>query len=541
MLTMDHTGSIHTICFSSEPRAGRRRRNCMHQRGKYTTVAAALATVCLSTGCGTAAPAGDAVEATPPRSTSEPLGSDQTVSDQTESTDTSTDAPTQGRVGQYTLCTPPPFEGNPPPSMELVDAMAVVGIVEEQDPELFAGSWFDGKTSEFVATTVDAERAAAFMVALVPAGFGIRIEVVPYNRNQQAAVQRQASEAGYSSGGRAWDGRVEIMVPVLDEASLAHLAADIDAPLDAICITGADPATVPPDGPQQTEGDGWRLLADQTGKGDPWQVHIARDSVEYDTLWTSLEFEGDQPGVDFEQEVVVHFGAVYSGSCPEIRLDNIEFNDGSIDADVVQLGGLRVCTADANARAYLVAIPVDRLPAAPFTVQPTSTPCGGCLPLTVDSIEGTRSNLALLRDFDRSQVLAAAASFRLGSDNSFASAHPITTIRVIDTLATADPGGDMVFANGVALTEGERMTIQQTLAPIDVEWMTFEAADGLDDEIGPGVPILALAQPTVHDGRITMTSSFSCGSLCGTGGTHTVARDTGGWVVTGRFGPQWEA
>lgn len=500
MLTMDHTGSIHTICFSSEPRAGRRRRNCMHQRGKYTTVAAALATVCLSTACGTAAPAGDAVEATPPRSTSEPLGSDQTVSDQTESTDTSTDAPTQGRVGQYTLCTPPPFEGNPPPSMELVDAMAVVGIVEEQDPELFAGSWFDGKTSEFVATTVDAERAAAFMAALVPAGFGIRIEVVPYNRNQQAAVQRQASEAGYSSGGRAWDGRVEIMVPVLDEASLAHLAADIDAPLDAICITGADPATVPPDGPQQTEGDGWRLLADQTGKGDPWQVHIARDSVEYDTLWTSLEFEGDQPGVDFEQE-----------------------------------------DADANARAYLVAIPVDRLPAAPFTVQPTSTPCGGCLPLTVDSIEGTRSNLALLRDFDRSQVLAAAASFRLGSDNSFASAHPITTIRVIDTLATADPGGDMVFANGVALTEGERMTIQQTLAPIDVEWMTFEAADGLDDEIGPGVPILALAQPTVHDGRITMTSSFSCGSLCGTGGTHTVARDTGGWVVTGRFGPQWEA
>jgi hypothetical protein len=311
---------------------------------------------------------------------------------------------------------------------------------------------------------------------------------------------------------------------------------------DAVGTTPPDLVTVPPDGSQQAEGDGWRMLTDQTGKGDPWQVHIARDTVEYDTLWTSLELDGDRPNVDFQQEMVVHFGAVYSGSCPEIRFDGIEFDDDSINADVVQLGGQRDCTADANARAYLVAVPLDRVPTPPFTVLPTSTPCGGCLPVTVDSLEGTRSNVALLRDFDRSQVLAAAASDRLGDTNSFINAHPIATIRVIDTLATTDPDGDMDFANGVALTEGERMTIQQTLAPIDVEWMTFEAADVLDDEIQQGAPMLALAQPTVHDGQITMTSSFTCGSLCATGGAVILERTASGvWVVTGQYGPQWEA
>jgi len=271
------------------------------------------------------------------------------------------------------VCDIPPF-GDVPSSPPQAAAQVVAPWVDTH-PELFSGMWWDGSTEEFVFPSVSVDRATALIVGELPVDLSYRVELVQRSASDLEALQIRAGEldnVGFQgSGRRVWDATVEINLAVLDQPSIDAIAEAFETDLDGICVTGADPSDVVPEGPQPTAGAGWRLLADQTGKGEPYTAQVAFSGAEYELLWTSLDLGGERPAVNFDVEIVVHFGAVYSGSCPEIRLDDVVIDQasGSVVAAIVQLGGERICTSDANPRSYLVAIDRSILPAPPFTVS----------------------------------------------------------------------------------------------------------------------------------------------------------------------------
>lgn len=174
---------------------------------------------------------------------------------------------------------------------------------------------------------------------------------------------RGVSWSGLGSGNAF--GRVTVDLEVLGPNVVADLAAAFPDDVELLCVTGADPADVIPDGPQPTEGDGWRLLADEPGAGMPYDTGFAGDADELAALWDEIGLGGEPPAVDFEREVVVWFGPAVSGSCSDIRLDDVvvDAEAAHVYPVIVLPGGNRTCTSDANPHAYVVAVERDRLPA----------------------------------------------------------------------------------------------------------------------------------------------------------------------------------
>jgi hypothetical protein len=88
---------------------------------------------------------------------------------------------------------------------------------------------------------------------------------------------------------------------------------------------------------------------------------------------------GEPPAVDFEQEIVIWFGAVYGSGC-EVRLDDVvvDADRGIVHADLVVPGVHQACNSDANPAAYVVALQRDQLPEGGFAVQlgPEDPPSG---------------------------------------------------------------------------------------------------------------------------------------------------------------------
>lgn len=140
---------------------------------------------------------------------------------------------------------------------------------------------------------------------------------------------------------------------------------------ELLCIEGIDPADAPPSGPQPLAGDGWRLLADEPEVGESYRTGIASDEASYDALWRTVGLATARPPIDFVTEVVIWFGAVYGSSCPDLRLDDVvvDRDGGLVHADIVNTDPGGVCTADAIARAYVVAVERAKLPVGPFAIQ----------------------------------------------------------------------------------------------------------------------------------------------------------------------------
>jgi len=162
-------------------------------------------------------------------------------------------------------------------------------------------------------------------------------------------------------------GVVGIDVGVLTD----DIRSDVEARFgdEPVCLDGRDPATMPAPGPQPPSGDGWRLLIDESGVGRPYRTGIATDLEGLEVLWATIGLDGPLPEVDFESEVVVWFGAVFSGSCPGIRLDDVVVDGSILHALIVRPDAPTFCTADANPRAYVVAVERSMLPAGPFIIQ----------------------------------------------------------------------------------------------------------------------------------------------------------------------------
>lgn len=139
---------------------------------------------------------------------------------------------------------------------------------------------------------------------------------------------------------------------------------------EPVCVEGLDPSQAIPEAPQPISGDGWRLLANEA-TGDVYRTGIATDAASYQALWEQIGLAGERPPVDFDAEVVVWFGAVYGSSCPDIRLDDVvsDVDRRLLHGRIVRPSTQSVCTADANPRAYVVAVERSLLPPPPFGIQ----------------------------------------------------------------------------------------------------------------------------------------------------------------------------
>jgi len=135
---------------------------------------------------------------------------------------------------------------------------------------------------------------------------------------------------------------------------------------EPLCVSGLEPG--PPPGPQPQEGDGWRLLADE-GTGVLLGVGLAADAAGLADLLTEIGLGALDLEVDFDKYVVVSFGAVYSSSCPDIRLDDVVVDGAVVYPEIVVVTPSNYCTLDAIPHTYVVALERARLPSGPFVIQ----------------------------------------------------------------------------------------------------------------------------------------------------------------------------
>ena len=224
-----------------------------------------------------------------------------------------------------------------------------------------------------VAFSVDAQARQTELEQLFPEVGVVAVGVDWTMAELETLQQRVSNEIGplfpVSSWTSVTQGVVGIGVGVLTAERIAAIEQRFaDEP---ICIEGADPADVPAAGPQAQQGEGWRLLADEQGAGQPYRTGIASDQASYQRLWTDIGLSGDPPPVEFQSEVVIWFGAVYGSSCPNLRLDDVvvEREKALVHAQIVLVDPPAACTADANPHAYLVALERARLPSGPFAIQ----------------------------------------------------------------------------------------------------------------------------------------------------------------------------
>ena len=221
-----------------------------------------------------------------------------------------------------------------------------------------------------VAFSTDAEARQAELAEAFPDVGAVAVEVdwtMPELTDLQRRIGDELPEA--SSTIFVKQGVVGIGIGVLDPERIAEIEGRFGD--ERICVEGIPPDQAPADGPQQLAGDGWRLLANEQGVGEPFRTSVASDDDSYGELWERIGLTAERPPVDFESEIVIWFGAVYGSNCPELRLDDVvvELERALVHAEIVLVGGLRACNGDANPRAYVVALERSQPPSGPFAIQ----------------------------------------------------------------------------------------------------------------------------------------------------------------------------
>lgn len=163
-------------------------------------------------------------------------------------------------------------------------------------------------------------------------------------------------------------GHVNLQISVLDEESITAIAERF--PGAPICVEGLPPDQFVQPGPQPQSGEGWRLIYEQKDAGFPYITGIAWDQESFHDLLEDIEgLDELDVDVDFENEIVVSFGAVFGTSCPNIRMDDVVIDGDTIYPLIVDTDNSLMCTADARPHTYLAGLDRTRLPAPPFYVQ----------------------------------------------------------------------------------------------------------------------------------------------------------------------------
>jgi hypothetical protein len=237
--------------------------------------------------------------------------------------------------------------------------------------------WIDRENRGWIAVGFrsDAAERQTELEAQFP-GVGVVAVQIEYGRDELDELLREvfavmrANGLSPSGGASVPTGQVSVYVGVLDEATLEPLAEFADRP---VCFEGVDPADAVIDGPQPTSGDGWRLLAVERS-GESYRTGVATTEDQYAALWAQSGVTAAPPPVDFDDEIVIWFGAVYGTGC-EIRMDDviIDLDRAIVHGEFVVPGNPGACNDDANPEAYLVAVERTRLPEGPFAIQLNAT------------------------------------------------------------------------------------------------------------------------------------------------------------------------
>lgn len=248
----------------------------------------------------------------------------------------------------------------------------------------FADLWIDRERGGWitVAFTEDADARQTELATTFP-GVGVVAVQVDRTASELEALQQQVADElaphfeslVVSSSVRK--GTVEVGIGVLSDERIDVVRSRFAG--QPVCVDGIDVDEAIPQGPQPISGDGWRLLASDD-VGEAYRTGIAADLRSYRALWRSIGILEDPPSVDFETEVVIWLGAVYGSSCPDIRLDDIviDLPRRLVHGEIVLPSVYNACTADANPRAFVVAVERSALPPAPFAIQlgPDDPPAG---------------------------------------------------------------------------------------------------------------------------------------------------------------------
>jgi hypothetical protein len=164
-------------------------------------------------------------------------------------------------------------------------------------------------------------------------------------------------------------GVVEVFVGLLTPERIADAEEAIGG--EPACLVGQDPATTPLPGPQPAGGDGWAYLGEAEFFAAEHPVVITDDSVLTD-MWQQAGIPSEAPEVDFTKHVVLALLTLHSSSCPVTRLDEIVFQEDSVDVLIVDINDGGACTADGVTRTYFAALDRSRLPSPPFRVSGSS-------------------------------------------------------------------------------------------------------------------------------------------------------------------------
>lgn len=205
-------------------------------------------------------------------------------------------------------------------------------------------------------------------------GAGVVVVEVPYTLAELQAlgdrVQAALAGADAQTFGMSLDvprGLVSVSGVVPAAQTEAALRAFAGEPL---CVDAVDAAAIAPEGAQPDGGDGWRLLGEEDGAGAPYRTDVATTDTQLAALWQESGLSGTAPGVDWQREIVVWWGAVGSTGCP-VRLDDVVLDGTTLHGRLVVPGAGpgTACLADALPHSFVVAVERTALPAGPFEVQ----------------------------------------------------------------------------------------------------------------------------------------------------------------------------
>jgi hypothetical protein len=110
-------------------------------------------------------------------------------------------------------------------------------------------------------------------------------------------------------------------------------------------------------------------LFDRAKVGHTYRTGIAFDAMSLEALWSAIGLNEPLPAVDFQNEVVIWFGAVFGSGCENIRLDDVVVIESLLHALIVMPDPPAGCNLDGNPHTYVVAVDRSKLPTAPFTIQ----------------------------------------------------------------------------------------------------------------------------------------------------------------------------
>lgn len=130
------------------------------------------------------------------------------------------------------------------------------------------------------------------------------------------------------------------------------------------------------DSTQPLFGAGWRLIGEGRDKGEAGTTAVATTDEQLEQVWREAGFSGDLPRVNWDTEVVVSFGAIWS-SGREIRLTELVVQEDTVypltPTLEPDLGG----PDDARPHSFVLAVERSALPKQfPFFVQLGKEPLG---------------------------------------------------------------------------------------------------------------------------------------------------------------------